>query len=61
MPPSGRPRSAQRNGMAEVGEANTQRFLALLCIGLLVRVARGEDVLEPIDIVRQRCVEPQPR
>lgn len=48
-------------GMAEVGEANAQRFLAVLCMGLLVRVDRGAEVLELIDVARQRCVEPQPR
>ncbi|HYD77328.1 hypothetical protein [Ramlibacter sp.] len=49
------------NGMAEVGEAHAQRFLALLCMGLLVRVDRGEDVLELIEVVKARSVEPQPR
>lgn len=48
-------------GMAEVGEANARRFLALLCMGLLVRVDRGEDVLELIEIVKERCVEAQAR
>lgn len=48
-------------GMAEVGEAHAQRFLALLCMGLLVRVDRGDDVLELIEIARQRAVDPQPR
>ncbi len=49
------------NGMADAGEANAQRFLAMLCMGLLVRVDRADDVLQLIDVVRQRCVEsPQP-
>ena len=45
------------NGMAEVGEAHAQRFLAMLCMGLLVRIDRADDVLQLIDVVKQRCVE----
>lgn len=48
------------NAMADVGEANAQRFLALLCMGLLVRVEHAGDVLALIDVVKQRCVEVPP-
>ena len=45
------------NALADVGEPQAQRFLAMLCLGLLVRIERAEDVLPLIDQVRQRCTD----
>ncbi|HZY18752.1 MAG TPA: hypothetical protein VFE82_09730 [Ramlibacter sp.] len=41
--------------LGEVGQPQAERFLAMLCMALLVRCERAEDVLPVIESVRRRC------
>ena len=44
-------------GLAQAGEANAQRFLAMLCLGLVARLDRADELLPLIESVQQRCGE----
>ncbi|MBA2962760.1 MULTISPECIES: hypothetical protein [Ramlibacter] len=46
------------HALAEAGPQQAQRLLAMLCLALLVRFDRAEDVLPVIESVRQRAAEP---
>lgn len=45
------------NGLAEAGEPRAQRFLAMLCMALLVEFDSAQEVLPLIESVRQRCLQ----
>ncbi|HYF20357.1 MAG TPA: hypothetical protein VEA40_21005 [Ramlibacter sp.] len=46
------------HAMADVGEAHAQRFLAMLCLALLVRQEEPDEMLRLIDQVKARAIEP---
>jgi hypothetical protein len=41
--------------LGEVGEANAQRFLAMLSLALIARCGDGQEVLAVVEQVRARC------
>ncbi|TFZ07165.1 hypothetical protein EZ313_11285 [Ramlibacter henchirensis] len=43
------------HALGDVGPAQAERFLAMLCMGLLVRCERTQEVLPLIESVRDRC------
>lgn len=45
--------------LGEVGPANAERFLAMMCLGLMVRSECAGDVLPLIESVRGRCADDQ--
>jgi hypothetical protein len=47
--------------LGDVGPAQAERFLAMLCMGLLVRCERAQDVLPLIESVRRNCQDEPPR
>jgi hypothetical protein len=46
------------HALSEVGEAQAQRFLAMLCLALLVRQDDAGEVLQLIEQVQVRAREP---
>ena len=46
--------------LGEVGAANAERFLAMVCLGLMVRCERADEVMALIESVRGRCGEDVP-
>jgi hypothetical protein len=46
--------------LADAGEAQSQRFLAMLSLALLARSENAADVLALIDAVGQRCRDEGP-
>jgi hypothetical protein len=45
------------NALAEAGQPNAERFLAMLCLALMARSERAADVLPLIESVKSRCGE----
>lgn len=43
------------NALAEAGEDQAQRFLAMVCLGLIARFDRPEEVLALVDQVKAHC------
>ncbi|KQT09321.1 hypothetical protein [Ramlibacter sp. Leaf400] len=43
--------------LGEAGPANAERFLAMMCLGLMVRCEQPQEVLALIESVRGRCAD----
>ncbi|CAA9396780.1 MAG: hypothetical protein AVDCRST_MAG51-645 [uncultured Ramlibacter sp.] len=43
------------NALADAGQPNTERFLAMLCLALMARCESAADVLPLIEAVKVRC------
>ena len=46
--------------LGEVGPAHAERFLAMLCLGLLVRSDDAQAVLALVESVKARCADGGP-
>lgn len=47
--------AALRDGLAAVGEGRAELFLSMVCLALMARYPRADDVLPLVENVRAQC------